>query len=143
VSMYTLNFCEDLKAAARTLLKDLLPLIGQHLPARPLPSLPVTHLLGNAPRSVVMHSRPVWEGVTRVVAEGDLITVEVRDGEGWRQVWSTDVPDRAAPPRPVALQAVPPTPAPAPAAESIPATCSEPMPGQVFVTSEGCFGTFK
>jgi hypothetical protein len=142
MSMHTLNYCEDLKNAVRVLMKDLLPLIGSHLPAQPAPEPQTLNVMGMHVGAVEMLRRPSWEGRTRLVVTDDVITVEVREGDGWITAWTSDVPSRAAPRReepraPVA--AAPPPPEVVPD-QPPPHTL---WPGQILITADGQVTTVK
>jgi hypothetical protein len=98
--MHVLQFSDDVRNAVRTLLNLLAPRLAACLPVR-APRPPETlNVMGSGFGSVVMHTRPRWEGASRVVVDGDLITIDARDSEGrWGEIWRSDLPNVVSTPR--------------------------------------------
>jgi hypothetical protein len=93
--LHVLQLSDDVRNAKNALL-GLLARGGleRYLPASAPQDFSSLNVVGARVGGVVQHTRPVWQGNTRVTVEpDDVIMIEARDGGGrWRTVWRSTEP---------------------------------------------------
>jgi hypothetical protein len=91
---------DDLRNARAAQLNLIVPILAPRLPPRQ-PLAPHTmNVMGNV-QSVIIFTRPTWQGNVRVVVgRDDLITIDVIEPDGrFAEIWRSDAPMVVSAPR--------------------------------------------